>query len=96
MTDKFKADLRRVDEIAVKAGEAIRILDQEGRHDRTATLRMVYWLAVAVWHLLDKEIKRGGDTCPDRPLTADPSSCAGQGEAGASNGAGRCSGSTRT
>lgn len=57
--DDWNKDLRIVDEIVCKSGEALRILDQEGGHEKTITLRMIYWLAVAMWHLLDDRIRRG-------------------------------------
>lgn len=49
-------DLRRVDEITLKSCDAIREVEQYGKGD-TAVLRMLYWLAVAVWHLLEDKIK---------------------------------------
>lgn len=55
--EDWMRDLRRVDEIVCKSGEALRILDQDGAHEKTATLRMIYWLAVAVWHLLSDKIR---------------------------------------
>ena len=54
---QFEKDLRIVDEIVCKSGEALRVLDQDGAHEKTATLRMIYWLAVAVWHLLQDKIR---------------------------------------
>lgn len=51
----FEKDLRIVDEIVCKSGEALRVLDGEGK--QAVTLRMIYWLSVAVWHLLEKEVK---------------------------------------
>ena len=55
--ETYEKDLRIVDEIVYKSGEALRVLDQDGAHEKTATLRMIYWLAVALWHLLDDKIK---------------------------------------
>ena len=55
--ETYEKDLRIVDEIVIKSGEALRVLDQDGAHEKTATLRMIYWLAVAVWHLLSDKIK---------------------------------------
>lgn len=55
--DEWSKDFRIVDEIVCKSGEALRILDQEGNHEKTATLRMIYWIAVAVWHLLNDKIR---------------------------------------
>lgn len=52
-------DLRRVDEIVIKTGEAVQVLNEQGK--RPPTLWMIYWLSVAVWHLLDAEIRRRGD-----------------------------------
>ena len=57
--ETYEKDLRIVDEIVCKSGEALRVLDQDGAHEKTATLRMIYWLAVAVWHLLSGRIKEG-------------------------------------
>lgn len=57
--EDWNKDLRIIDEIVCKSGEALRVLDQDGAHDKTATLRMIYWLAVAVWHLLSDRIKEG-------------------------------------
>ena len=54
---QFEKDLRIVDEIVCKSGEALRVLDQDGAHEKTATLRMIYWLAVALWHLLQDKIR---------------------------------------
>lgn len=48
-------DLRRVDEIVIKTGEAVQELNEKG--ERPPTLWMIYWLSVAVWHLLEKEVK---------------------------------------
>ena len=48
-------DLRRVDEIAIKTGEAVQILNEQGK--RPPTLWIIYWLSVAVWHLLDAKVK---------------------------------------
>lgn len=56
----LEKDLRVVDEIVCKSGDELRILDVDGVQNKTALLRMIYWLAVAVWHLLDIEIKRKG------------------------------------
>ena len=56
--ETYEKDLRIVDEIVCKSGEALRVLDQDGAHEKTATLRMIYWLAVAVWHLLADKIKQ--------------------------------------
>ncbi len=56
--ETYEKDLRIVDEIVCKSGEALRILDTDGgKHEKTATLRMIYWLAVAVWHLLDDKTR---------------------------------------
>lgn len=55
--ETYEKDLKVVDEIVCKSGEALRILDQEGNHEKTAVLRMIYWIAVAVWHLLDDKIR---------------------------------------
>lgn len=55
--EDWNKDLRIVDEIVCKSGEALRVLDQDGAHEKTATLRMIYWLAVAVWHLLQDKIR---------------------------------------
>ena len=57
--ETLEKDLRVIDEIVCKSGEALRILETQGNHEKTVTLRMIYWLGVAVWHLLDAEIKRG-------------------------------------
>ena len=54
----LEKDIRTVDKIVCKSGEALRTLDVDGVQNKTASLRMIYWLAVAVWHLLDIEIKR--------------------------------------
>ena len=58
--ETYEKDLRIVDEIVCKSGEALRVLDQDGAHEKTATLRMIYWLSVAVWHMLQDKI-RGSD-----------------------------------
>lgn len=52
-------DLRMVDDVVMRSGEALRIVDADVAHEKTATLRMIYWLAVAIWHLLDDKIKEG-------------------------------------
>lgn len=57
--EDWNKDLRIVDEIVIKSGEALRVLDQDGAHEKTATLRMIYWIAVAVWHLLLDKVKNG-------------------------------------
>ena len=49
-------DLRRVDEITIRSCDAIREVEAFGKGDK-AVLRMLYWLAVAVWHLLEAKIK---------------------------------------
>ena len=46
-------DLRAVDEVVIEAGEKM----QDGKH----FWWLVYSLSVAVWHLLDAEIRRRGD-----------------------------------
>ena len=48
-------DLRAVDEIVINAGEAVQALNEKG--ERPPTLWMIYWIAVAVWHLLDDKIR---------------------------------------
>ena len=53
--DDWVHDLRRVDEIVIKTGEAVQVLNEQGK--RPPTLWMIYWLAVAVWHLLDDKIR---------------------------------------
>ena len=58
--ETYEKDLRIIDEIVCKSGEALRILDADKAHEKTATLRMIYWLAVAMWHLLQDKI-RGSD-----------------------------------
>lgn len=63
--DTYEKDLRVVDEIVIKSGEALRVLDQDGAHEKTATLRMIYWIAVAVWHLLSDKIKEGNHAKTD-------------------------------
>lgn len=55
--ETYEKDLRIVDEIVIKSGEALRVLDQDGAHEKTATLRMIYWIAVALWHLLQDKIR---------------------------------------
>jgi hypothetical protein len=55
--EQWTKDLRIVDEIVCKSGEALRILDQEGKHENVIVLRMLYWISVAVWHLLDDKIR---------------------------------------
>ena len=54
--EDWSKDLKVVDEIVCKSGEALRVLDNEG-NTKTATLRMIYWLSVAVWHLLTDKIR---------------------------------------
>lgn len=54
--EDWMRDLRRIDEIALKTGEAVQELNEKG--ERPPTLWMIYWLSVAVWHLLDAEIRR--------------------------------------
>ena len=49
-------DFRRVDEIAIASGRELQACDEAGKTD-TALLRMLYWIAVAVWHLLDSKIR---------------------------------------
>lgn len=55
--DDWVNDLRRVDEITIKSCESILEAEAFGKGDK-AVLRMLYWLAVAVWHLLDDRIRR--------------------------------------
>lgn len=56
--EDWMRDLRRVDEIVIKTGWEVQELNEKG--ERPPTLWMIYWLAVAVWHLLDAEIRRMG------------------------------------
>ena len=50
-------DLRRVDEIVIETGkyqqQDYRTVDLSG-----LVIRSIYWLSVAVWHLLEAEIRR--------------------------------------
>lgn len=55
--EDWMREYRRVDEIVIKSSEALRVLDQEGKTKNAVTLKLIYWLAVAVWHLLDAKIK---------------------------------------
>lgn len=52
----FEKDLRRVDEVAIETGkyqqQDYRSVDLSG-----LVIRSIYWLSVAVWHLLENAIR---------------------------------------
>lgn len=47
----LERDFRTVDDIVIRSGEA-------AQHSEDITLNMLYWLAVAVWHILDWILKK--------------------------------------
>ena len=47
----LERDFRTVDDIVICSGEA-------AQHSEDITLNMLYWLAVAVWHILDWILKK--------------------------------------
>lgn len=55
--ETYEKDLRRVDEIVIETGkfqqQDYRAVDLSG-----LVIRSIYWLSVAVWHLLEAEIRR--------------------------------------
>lgn len=53
MTRKqWMRDFREVDEIVTKSGDVLRYAP-----DISMTMRMIHFLAVAVWHLLDDKLR---------------------------------------
>lgn len=54
--EQWMKDLRQVDEITIETGkfqqQDYRAVDISG-----LVLRSIYWLSVAVWHLLDDKIR---------------------------------------
>lgn len=58
MNETLNNDLRGIDEIVCKTGQALQILERGGKP--VITLRMIRRLAVAVLHLIQAELKREG------------------------------------
>ena len=51
--DDWLRDFRRVDEIVIRAGSEVQENDEH-----FLILQAIYWLSVAVWHLLEDKIKK--------------------------------------
>ena len=56
--ETLEKDLRNVDEIVIKTGEFVNGNNAEIVSAPRASLFYVYWLAVAVWHILDYLIRK--------------------------------------
>ena len=50
--EQWYKDFREVDDIVIKSGDVLRYAPEVNM-----TMRMIHFLAVAVWHLLDDKIR---------------------------------------
>lgn len=62
----FEKDLRIVDEIAIETGK-YQQADYRAVNLSALVVKSLYWLSVAVWHLLNEAIRRKDGTETNRP-----------------------------